>query len=367
MLKRLAALLLVAACTTSHPTAAPTPTPSKGPLLPVTHPTLWLCQPAATADPCHTPLDTRVVEPNGSTVGVPAPDPSQPVDCFYVYPTVSRATTTNAPLKVEDAERDVAIAQAAPFSQVCRVYAPIYRQLTVKALFSGKYGDRAARALSHADVVSAFNDYLNQNPGRRFVLIGHSQGSLELLSLLQERIDGDPALRSRLVSALLLGGTLKVPPGKAVGGDLQHIPLCANGTQTGCVVAFNSFDTTPPPTTLFGRPDKRRHLVAACTNPALLSGQTDKLDPLLPTSLALSKTQAASSYVTYPDYLTAACHERNGFAWLQVSVHRVAGDTRPAGLPKSLGAAWGLHLLDVNLALGNLLDLVRTETGRPSS
>ena len=362
MLRRLAVLLLVTACTaTSHPSATPTPTPSSAALLPVAHKTLWLCQPDASGDPCHTPLDTRVVQANGSTVSMPGDEPSQPVDCFYVYPTVARDDAVNAPLKVEDAERDVAVAQAAPFSQVCRVYAPVYRQLTVKALFAGKYSDRKARALAHADVVSAFNDYLNQNPRRRFVLIGHSQGALELLLLLKERIDADSALRTRLVSALLIGGTLKVPKGKLVGGDLQHVPLCSTGAQTGCVVAYNSFDTTPPPTTLFGRPDKRRHLVAACTNPALLSGDVDKLRPLFPTTHALSILSATSSDVSYLDYLTAACHERNGFAWLQVSVRRVDHDTRPAGLPKALGPAWGLHLLDVNLALGNLVELVRRE------
>ena len=44
--------------------------------------------------------------------------------------------------------------------------------------------------------------------------------------------------------------------------------------------------------------------------------------------------------------------------------HPVPGDTRPRVLPKSLGPAWGLHLVDVNVALGNLVDLVRTQSGR---
>ncbi len=364
MRKRLAALLLAAACTSSsHPAATPSPSATAGRrALPVSHPTLWLCQPKATADPCHTPLDTTAVQARGGKVTVPAPDPDQKVDCFYVYPTVARDATTNAPLKVEQAERDVAVAQVAPFSSVCRVYAPVYRQVTVSALFGGKYNDKKARALSHADVVSAFHDYLNQNPGRRFVLIGHSQGSLELLTLIQEEIDGNAALRKRLVSALLIGGALKVPPGKDVGGDLQNIPLCTSGTQNGCAVAYNTFDTTPPPTTFFGRPDKARHLVAACTSPALLSGDVEKLKPIVPVTQALVPTAASTTYLSYPDYLTGACHHRNGYAWLQVAVHRVKGDTRPAELPKILGPQWGLHLYDVSLALGNLVALVRLES-----
>lgn len=364
MRKSLAALLLVAACTSgTHPIATQSPTPTTGgPKLPVAHPTLWLCQPKATGDPCHTPLDTTVIQAGGAKVTQPAPDVDQKVDCFYVYPTVSRARTTSAPLQVDQAERDVAVAQVAPFSSVCRVYAPVYRQLTVSALFAGKYNDRRARAQSHADVVSAFHDYLNNNPGRRFVLIGHSQGSLELLSLLQEEVDGNAALRQRLVSALLIGGTLKVPAGKAAGGDLQNIPLCTSGTQNGCAVAYNTFDTTPPPTTLFGRPDKARHLVAACTSPALLAGDVDALKPIVPVTQALTATTATTTFVTYPGYLTGACHQRGGYAWFQVDVHRVAGDTRPAELPKVLGPAWGLHLYDVSLALGNLVELVRLES-----
>ena len=69
-----------------------------------------------------------------------------------------------------------------------------------------------------------------------------------------------------------------------------------------------------------------------------------------------------TNFVTYPDYLTAQCLHRNGFVWLQVSVHTVAGDRRASTLPTILGPVWGLHVIDVNLALGNLVSLVRSET-----
>ena len=62
----------------------------------------------------------------------PAADP--PIDCFYVYPTVSRQKTINANLTIDPEERAVAAAQAARFSQVCRVYAPMYPQLTLAAI-----------------------------------------------------------------------------------------------------------------------------------------------------------------------------------------------------------------------------------------
>ncbi|MGB8649338.1 MAG: DUF3089 domain-containing protein [Mycobacteriales bacterium] len=372
----LVGLLVVAACTqrsgTTHrptPSATPSAPPATAPVLrSVTHPTLWLCRPGLVDNPCEGGLDATVVTTTGATRHEAAPAAVTPVDCFYVYPTVSEAATTNAPLRVTAAEVRTVRAQAARFSSVCRVFAPVYRQLTVEALLRGRFGDASARALSHSDVVSAWHDYLNHNPGRRFVLLGHSQGSFELLRLLQEEIDGDAGLRARLVSALLPGGNLKVPPGRDVGGDLQHVPLCRAPTQIGCVVAYNTYATTPGATALFGRPDTVRHLVAACTNPAALAGGAAVLSPYFPTpslaagSLSLpGADRYRTGFVSYPGYVSAACHERGGAAWLQVTLLHHTEDPRPQ-LPERLGPAWGLHLVDVNIALGDLVSLVRSQS-----
>ena len=362
-------LVLAAACSSSSTPAPPAPVPTSTPtaaLRPVAHPTVWLCRPGMPANPCDGGLDATVVTADGTTTVEPLAAGPTPVDCFYVYPTVSEAKELNAPLRATPAEVRTVRAQAARFSSVCRVFAPVYRQLTVQALFEGRFGDAAGRALAHADVVSAWHDYLNHNPGRRFVLIGHSQGSFELLRLLQEEVDGDPALRARLVSALLPGGNLKVPAGKDVGGDLQHVPLCRAPTQHGCVVAYNSYATTPPSNAIFGRPDPARHLVAACTNPAALAGGSAVLSPYLPTA-ALSPGALAvpgryrTGFVSYPGYLTAACHESGGRAWLQVTADPRSGDSRPV-LPVRLGPDWGLHVVDVSIALGDLVALVRSQS-----
>jgi hypothetical protein len=332
----------------------------------VAHPTVWLCAPGLPHNPCEGGLGATAVTADGTTTVERPGAGATPVDCFYVYPTVSEAKAVNAPLRATAAEVRTVRAQAARFSTVCRVFAPVYRQLTVQALVTGQFGNAAGRALAHADVVAAWHDYLNHNPARRFVLIGHSQGSFELLRLLQEEIDGNDALRSRLVSALLLGGNVKVPHGKDVGGDLQHIPLCRSARQRSCVVTYNSYDTTPPADALFGQPDLGRHLDAACTNPAALGGGSGPLLPYLPTSRLAAGSLAVpgtyrTGFVSYPGYLTAACHEENGRGWLEVTVHRRPGDVRPL-LPKMLGPVWGLHLVDVNLALGNLVGLVHSES-----
>ena len=51
-----------------------------------------------------------------------------------MYPTVSSQLTENANLKIGPEEKQVAIDQASRFSQQCKVYAPMYPQLTLHAL-----------------------------------------------------------------------------------------------------------------------------------------------------------------------------------------------------------------------------------------
>ena len=47
-----------------------------------------------------------------------------------------------------------------------------------------------------------------------------------LTQLIKQQIDTNPAVRKHLVSAILLGGNITVPVGKAVGGSFQHVPAC---------------------------------------------------------------------------------------------------------------------------------------------
>ena len=118
-----------------------------------------------------------------STTEAAAPAKDPPIDCFYVYPTVSDQTTENANLDIDPEEKAVAVQQAARFSQVCKVYAPMYRQITLKTINSAGrhhgWARRQARDLAYGDVLSAWQDYLaHYNNGRGVVLIGHSQGTM---------------------------------------------------------------------------------------------------------------------------------------------------------------------------------------------
>ena len=119
--------------TTSSPTR-PTATVPTTP-----DPQVWLCKPGLASNPCLSSLTaTRVTADGKRTQEGTQPAADHSIDCFYVYPTVSNQPAPNANLKIDPAEIGVAIAQASRFSQVCNVYAPMYRQITVFGLLDPK-------------------------------------------------------------------------------------------------------------------------------------------------------------------------------------------------------------------------------------
>jgi hypothetical protein len=238
----------------------------------------WLCRPDRRGA-CDVDLSTTVLGRDGrSTIERAQRNADAPVDCFYVYPTVSTDTTTNSDVIPDAAERLVVKLQLARFGTRCRLFAPMYRQLTLAAMGRLHAAGNASPdflGLGYEDVRAAWRYYLaHDNSNRGIVLIGHSQGSSILTELIRKEIDGTPQ-QSRIVSALLIGapGGIFVPRGKDTGGTFAHMPLCRADTQTGCVVAYSSFRSTAPPTasTQFGR-SADSTLIAACTNPAALGG-----------------------------------------------------------------------------------------------
>jgi hypothetical protein len=278
----------------------------------------------------------------------------------------------------DDAERNVIKQQFARFAAQCRPYAPMYRQITLLGLRSILSGSGSLdHGIQYDDIRDAWNYYLeHDNRGRGFVLISHSQGSFILSRLIREEIDGKPAEAS-LVSAILLGTTLAVPPGKDVGGTFQHVPLCRSASQVGCVITYASFRATvpPPANTLFGKVPQR-DMTAACTNPAALGGGSGELHAYFATDgrtiaggalpkpwLAAGK-QIDTSWVSLPGLLTAQCAINENATYLEVCLHPdpaggrtddIIGDLRGNG---GVRANWGLHLVDVNLTMGKLLDIV---------
>ena len=322
--------------------------------------TVWLCKPGLASNPCTSSAKTTLIKPNGAKVAEPLKSqPKQPIDCFYVYPTVSQQTTANSNLQITAAETGVATAQASRFNSKCRVYAPMYRQLTLARLF-GRATDAADPALAYNDVKAAWNEYLAKyNKGRGVVLISHSQGSWMLTELITNEIDQKTAVRKKIVSALLIGGGVLVTKGKDVGGSFKKMPACRKTDQTACIVAYNTFGQKPPTNSMFGRtvqPGKE----VLCVNPAALKrGVAGKAKVLIPTSqLAFGGTPLAPNpWVAMNDLYTTKCISSGGASWMQANDIGRASDKRVRfGAP--LGQSWGLHIVDVSIVLGNLLDLV---------
>jgi hypothetical protein len=231
----------------------------------------------------------------------------------------------------------------------------MYRQVTLSALFTG---GQAAINTAYDSLLSDWQYYLQHvNGGRPFILIGHSQGAAMLIRLIAEQIDPNPSVRQRLVTAILAGGNLQVPTGKTVGATFRHIPLCTSTSAAGCAIAYSTFGSQPPANSLFGRPGAGVSLQSgqltkagqqvACVNPAAIAGGTADLSPYFPQS-------GSVPWVTYPNLYTASCEHAQGATWLQVNTVKTPGDGRPV-VTASLGPAWGYHLVDVNLALGNLV------------
>jgi hypothetical protein len=169
--------------------------------------TVWLCRPGQANDPCTASLKTTVIGSNGSrhiAVYTPAADP--PIDCFYLYPNVSIQVSANANLHIDPQETAIAELEASPFSQDCRLYAPIYREDTGLDPSSEK-----DEQITKRSVLSAWHDYLlHYNHGRGFVLLGHSEGSYQIAGDLLGAIDQTPAVRKLFVSAIITGANLPV-------------------------------------------------------------------------------------------------------------------------------------------------------------
>jgi len=339
----------------------------------------WLCRPGR-QDACAADLTTTVVAANGKlTEEKWSANPKAPIDCFYVYPTVSNDPTPNSDMNAGPEERSVVQHQFARFGSQCRPYAPLYRQVTLTALRANLSGRPMApdRALGYKDVLDAWKYYLeHDNQGRGVVLIGHSQGSGVLTQLIKNEIDGKP-IQDRVVSALLLGTNVAVPKGKDVGGAFQKMPLCRAPNQTGCVISYVTFrENAPPPTNSFFGRAPGEGMVAACANPAALGGDRGELHAYLAAGRSANTSSAApkpwvtpeqsikTPFVSVPGLLSAVCVSNEHGSYLALRVHgdpadprtdEIAGDVVVNG---QVQANWGLHLIDVQVAMGNLVDIV---------
>jgi hypothetical protein len=340
---------------------------------------VWLCLPGQKNDPCAPSLTTTRASGTNQVLGTenikPVKNPK--IDCFYVYPTVSDQKTTQANLNIDPEERSIALYQAAYYSRYCRVFAPMYRQLTLSAIGVTAASSSTSTSsfppnppTSYADVLGAWRTYLAKyNHGRGVVFIGHSQGSGELEQLISQQVDNNPSVRKLLVSAIILGGNVTVKKGKDVGGTFKHIPACRSTTQLHCVVAFSTYDAPVPSDSLFGRTSTPNQEVL-CTNPAALKGGSAQLDSVFPTApfapgttigvaiplLGVTPPHVSTAFVEYSSSYRGECSSAGGANVLQIQAINGAPTIHAVPSPE-----WGLHLVDAGIALGNLVRMVGSE------
>lgn len=349
-------------------------------------PEAWVCWPGKAGDACAVDMTTTVIKASGAmSVEIFKADPKAAVDCFYVYPTVSNDKGVVSDMDAGPEELNVVRAQVARLGSKCRIYAPLYRQFTLTALRAASAGtpmagsaDPAVRQVGYNDVFDAWSYYLTyENKGRGVVLVGHSQGSGVLTRMIAAEIDGKP-VQKQLISAILMGTSLGVEKGKDTG-TFKSIPTCKSASQTRCVIAYATFrDTVPPPAnTRFARVANPA-MEAVCTNPAALGGGRGELKAYLSNTAAEIASSAAAPptwvkggpqpktpFVAVPGLLTGECVSKNGFNYLEAHVNAdpadprtdsIAGDVVGAG--GQIAADWGMHLIDANIAMGNLVEVV---------
>ncbi|MBB6226063.1 hypothetical protein FHS79_000214 [Polymorphobacter multimanifer] len=351
---------------------------AEGPAPDFANDSAWLCRPGR-SDACAVPIAVTAVAANGTTRpdALPTPKMAPQIDCFYVYPTVSTDQTPNSDLVIDAAERNVARVQFAQMRQVCRPYAPMYRQVTLKGLRDAMTGQAttADRAMAYQDVAAAFAHYMkHDNQGRGVILYGHSQGSGVLKALIANEIEGKPAA-AQVIAAWLPGTNVLVPEGKPVGGDFKVMPLCTAADQAGCILSWVTFrnTATPPASARFAR-TSQPGMKVACTNPAALRGGKAMMRAILPAGPSIvdnstpvpvwaSGASVTTPFVSLPGLLTGECIDEGGAQRLSIITNadsadprtdEIGGDVIVAG---QVQADWGLHLIDVNVALGDLLAL----------
>lgn len=312
---------------------------------------LWLCKPGISQDRC-LELDQATTWIMGDESQVVyehevAEDPQ--FDCFYVYPTVD---LREEPGNMEDLSDDTLMLrplynQAARFTSLCRVFAPRYRQMTIGSF--GAPDEQRYFDIAYSDVEAAFRQYLQDNPRRNFVLMGHSQGSFMLIELLRRWIDRDAALRRRLVSALVIGayGALDNPP------RYYNLQLCERAGDNGCIVAYNTIargGVAPGPEPSAPWP---------CTDPTALGGK-----PGILANTIYNRAEGIpfppgveTDWIAYPEFYVGACEPQGQFA-IAVREGRNA-PVPPLVVELFLGGT--LHQADYNYAMGDLLRIVEAQ------
>lgn len=166
------------------------------------------------------------------------------VDVIYLYPTTfvpghegEMCTIDNEAMR--EKANMVYERQATVFDGLANIFAPYYRQVDAAGLAGLTQPEMVERESGEpkADVFAALDYYFgNHNDGRPFILAGHSQGSMMIMMILDEYMEGHPEVYDRMVAAYMIGNAatrdwLAANP---------HVRMATGATDTGAVVSWNT-------------------------------------------------------------------------------------------------------------------------------
>ena len=189
----------------------------------------WFAKPGLPDDPSHWAPD-----------GVTTERATALAATFFVHPTTYlERDRWNAPLdapgEATTRAKVFVESQASAFAAASDVWAPKYRQAAFGAFLLKSDDAHKALDLAYRDVLAAFDAFLKQQAADKPIIVaGHSQGSMHLLRLLQDR---KAVLNGRLVAAYVAGWPVGVRSDLPAAG----LPPCTTPDQTTCVISWQSF------------------------------------------------------------------------------------------------------------------------------
>ena len=160
---------------------------------------------------------------------------------FFVHPTsFTERGAWNAPVQHGESQNLAALfvrSQASAFNGIGQIWAPKYRQATFGAFLTNEGDARRALDFAYRDVAAAWEQFLREAPADRpIILAAHSQGSMHLMRLLQERIRSTPEA-ARVAAVYLVGWPV------SLSADLPALPFpaCQTAGQARCIVSWMSY------------------------------------------------------------------------------------------------------------------------------
>ena len=332
----------------------------------------WVCRIDLHPNECHRNIDATEILPDGVQNVVKHMTATSPkFDCFYVYPTVlldGSANMTDFSQAGVDLVLDPLLSQAAPFTSLCEVYAPLYRQNGLSSTGAPVTGGNATLGLQ--DVRDAFKYYLaafRQPPqvraDRPLAGLVHADVADADGHRRQARsprqIDLGAADRRRRDGARRQAGRWLVQERPAVqqaGRDRlrDRVQQLRQGRAAAGHVRVRSRQRR-----------QRSRVHRACAARGQLRQVHGSTSPRTPTTRRSSPTPSptgvTTTFVLYRDEFSGKCVTENGYTYHQVTLDPPDGDRR--GTPpvrstilESIG--FGLHLVDYNIPLTDLIGAV---------